>query len=117
MGLAVRDRKHGAFVVRNMPPTNPGSLTPQQAFDVSSYITPSRAPNTIPHSTNTNSTPSAVCEKWPAPFEMAGVGFPVSGSWLGRFFWLRRRRRISMNCVVRGWVKVLGSAFDVEFGG
>jgi thiosulfate dehydrogenase len=27
-----------AFVVRNMPPTNPGSLTPQQAFDVSSYI-------------------------------------------------------------------------------
>ena len=27
-----------AFVARNMPPTNPGSLTPQQAFDVSSYI-------------------------------------------------------------------------------
>jgi thiosulfate dehydrogenase len=27
-----------AFVVRNMPPTSPGSLTPQQAFDVSSYI-------------------------------------------------------------------------------
>jgi thiosulfate dehydrogenase len=27
-----------AFVVRNMPPTRPGSLTPQQAFDVSSYI-------------------------------------------------------------------------------
>ena len=27
-----------AFVVKNMPPTSPGSLTPQQAFDVSSYI-------------------------------------------------------------------------------
>jgi thiosulfate dehydrogenase len=27
-----------AFVVRNMPPTSPGSLTPQRAFDVSSYI-------------------------------------------------------------------------------
>jgi thiosulfate dehydrogenase len=27
-----------AFVVRNMPPASPGSLTPQQAFDVSSYI-------------------------------------------------------------------------------
>src|SRR6266403_1272360 len=27
-----------AFVVRNMPPMSPGSLTPQQAFDVSSYI-------------------------------------------------------------------------------
>jgi thiosulfate dehydrogenase len=27
-----------AFVVRNMPPTSPGSLSPQQAFDVSSYI-------------------------------------------------------------------------------
>ena len=27
-----------AFVVRNMPPTSAGSLTPQQAFDVSSYI-------------------------------------------------------------------------------
>ena len=27
-----------AFVVRNMPPTSPGSLTPQQAFDVSSYV-------------------------------------------------------------------------------
>jgi thiosulfate dehydrogenase len=27
-----------AFVVRNMPPAKPGSLTPQQAFDVSSYI-------------------------------------------------------------------------------
>ena len=27
-----------AFVVRNMPPTSPGSLTPQQAFDVCSYI-------------------------------------------------------------------------------
>ena len=27
-----------AFAVRNMPPTSPGSLTPQQAFDVSSYI-------------------------------------------------------------------------------
>ena len=27
-----------AFVLRNMPPTSPGSLTPQQAFDVSSYI-------------------------------------------------------------------------------
>jgi thiosulfate dehydrogenase len=27
-----------AFVVRNMPPASPESLTPQQAFDVSSYI-------------------------------------------------------------------------------
>jgi thiosulfate dehydrogenase len=27
-----------AFVVKNMPPTKPGSLTPQEAFDVSSYI-------------------------------------------------------------------------------
>jgi thiosulfate dehydrogenase len=27
-----------AFVVKNMPPTSPGSLSPQQAFDVSSYI-------------------------------------------------------------------------------
>ena len=27
-----------AFVVKNMPPTSPGSLTPQQAFDLSSYI-------------------------------------------------------------------------------
>ena len=27
-----------AFVVRNMPPARPGALTPQQAFDVSSYI-------------------------------------------------------------------------------
>jgi thiosulfate dehydrogenase len=27
-----------AFVVKNMPPTRPGSLTPQQAFDVSAYI-------------------------------------------------------------------------------
>ena len=27
-----------AFVVKNMPPTSTGSLTPQQAFDVSSYI-------------------------------------------------------------------------------
>jgi thiosulfate dehydrogenase len=27
-----------AFVVKNMPPPSPGSLTPQQAFDVSSYI-------------------------------------------------------------------------------
>ena len=27
-----------AFVVKNMPPTSPGSLTPQQAFDISSYI-------------------------------------------------------------------------------
>jgi thiosulfate dehydrogenase len=27
-----------AFVVKTMPPTSPGSLTPQQAFDVSSYI-------------------------------------------------------------------------------
>jgi thiosulfate dehydrogenase len=27
-----------AFAVKNMPPTSPGSLTPQQAFDVSSYI-------------------------------------------------------------------------------
>jgi thiosulfate dehydrogenase len=27
-----------AFVVRNMPPASAGSLTPQQAFDVSSYI-------------------------------------------------------------------------------
>jgi thiosulfate dehydrogenase len=27
-----------AFVIKNMPPTSPGSLTPQQAFDVSSYI-------------------------------------------------------------------------------
>jgi thiosulfate dehydrogenase len=26
------------FVVRHMPPRSPGSLTPQQAFDVSSYI-------------------------------------------------------------------------------
>jgi len=35
-----------------------GSLTPQQAFDVSSYIHTKPRPNTIPHSTNTNSTPS-----------------------------------------------------------
>jgi thiosulfate dehydrogenase len=27
-----------AFVFKNMPPTSPGSLSPQQAFDVSSYI-------------------------------------------------------------------------------
>ena len=27
-----------AFVLRNMPPTSPGSLTTQQAFDVSSYV-------------------------------------------------------------------------------
>ena len=27
-----------AFVIKNMPPTSPGSLTPQQAYDVSSYI-------------------------------------------------------------------------------
>ena len=27
-----------AFVLKNMPPKSPGSLTPQQAFDVSSYI-------------------------------------------------------------------------------
>jgi thiosulfate dehydrogenase len=30
--------KMAAFVVKNMPPTNPGSLTAQQAFDVSSFI-------------------------------------------------------------------------------
>ncbi len=27
-----------AFVIKNMPPTSPGSLTPQQAFDLSAYI-------------------------------------------------------------------------------
>jgi thiosulfate dehydrogenase len=30
--------KMAAFVVKNMPQTNPGSLTPQESFDVSAYI-------------------------------------------------------------------------------
>jgi thiosulfate dehydrogenase len=30
--------KMAAFVVKNMPQTKPGSLTPQEAFDVSAYI-------------------------------------------------------------------------------
>jgi thiosulfate dehydrogenase len=33
-----RVEKMAAFVVKNMPQTNPGTLTPQQAFDVSAYI-------------------------------------------------------------------------------
>jgi thiosulfate dehydrogenase len=37
-----------AFVVRNMPPTRPSSLTPQQAFDVSSYIHTKPRPNFNP---------------------------------------------------------------------
>jgi len=31
-------KKMASFVLRNMPQNNPGSLTPQEAFDVSSYI-------------------------------------------------------------------------------
>jgi thiosulfate dehydrogenase len=31
-------KKMAAFVLRNMPQNKPGSLTPQEAFDVSSYI-------------------------------------------------------------------------------
>jgi thiosulfate dehydrogenase len=31
-------RKMAAFVSRNMPQNNPGSLTPQQAYDVSAYV-------------------------------------------------------------------------------
>jgi thiosulfate dehydrogenase len=27
-----------AFVIKNMPPASPGSLTPQQAFDISAYV-------------------------------------------------------------------------------
>jgi len=31
-------RKMAAFVLRNMPQNNPGSLTPQQAYDVAAYV-------------------------------------------------------------------------------
>ena len=31
-------RKMAAFVLRNMPQNNPGTLTPQQAYDVSAYV-------------------------------------------------------------------------------
>jgi thiosulfate dehydrogenase len=31
-------RKMAAFVLRNMPQNNPGTLTPQQAYDVSTYV-------------------------------------------------------------------------------
>ena len=31
-------RKMAAFVLRNMPQNNPGTLTPQQAYDVAAYI-------------------------------------------------------------------------------
>ena len=31
-------KKMAAFVIRNMPQNNPGTLTPQQAYDVSAYV-------------------------------------------------------------------------------
>lgn len=31
-------RKMAAFVLRNMPQNNPGTLTPQQAYDVAAYV-------------------------------------------------------------------------------
>jgi thiosulfate dehydrogenase len=38
-GAGIYGRENmAAFVVKNMPPASPGSVTPQQAFDVASYI-------------------------------------------------------------------------------
>jgi len=76
----VRDRKHGRFCGQEYAADESGVVDAAAGVRrIFLYPHQSRAPNTIPHSTNTNSTPRRFCEKIGLLRSKCGVGFPVSG--------------------------------------